>query len=75
MDPNLVANLKKVRKYFFVPIAVGFGISKREHLHALKPYADIAVVGSAIINIINKSKESDLENNVRDFISKLKMVK
>lgn len=75
LDQNLIANLKKVKKHFSVPIAVGFGISKKEHLQALKPYADIAVVGSAIINVINKSKESDLENNVGDFIGKLKMVK
>ena len=75
LDSNIVANLKKVKRYFSVPIAVGFGISKKEHLQALKQYVDIAVVGSAIINVINKSQESDLENNVGDFISKLKMVK
>lgn len=75
LDLNLITNLKRVRKYFSVSVAVGFGISKKEHLQALKPYADIAVVGSVIINVINKSKESDLENNVRDFIGKLKMVK
>lgn len=75
LDTNLIANLKKVKKYFSIPIAVGFGISKKEHLQALKPYADIAVVGSAIINVINKSKESNLETSVKDFISKLKMVK
>lgn len=74
LDPDLITNLKKVKKYFSVPIAVGFGISKKEHLQALRPYADIAVVGSAIISIINKSRESELENNVGDFIKKLKMV-
>lgn len=75
LDPNITTNLKKIKKYFSVPIAVGFGISKKEHLQTLSRYADIAVVGSAIINVINKSQESDLENNVGDFIRKLKMVK
>lgn len=75
LDPNIIPNLKIAKKYFSVPISVGFGISKKDHLRSLKPYADIAVVGSAIINIINKSEEPDLENNVRDFIGKLKMIK
>lgn len=75
LDPNIVANLKKVRKYFSIPIAVGFGISRKEHLNALKPYSDIAVVGSAIINIINQSKESDMERKISSFIKELKVVK
>lgn len=74
LDPNIVANLKKIRKYFSVPIAVGFGISKKEHLQALKPHVDIAVVGSAIIDLINKSKKSELEKNVKSFIHHLKMI-
>lgn len=75
LDPNLIRNLKKIRKYFPIPIAVGFGISKKKHLQELKPYADITIVGSAIIDMINKYEESDLENNVGDFIKKLKMVR
>lgn len=74
LDPNTVDYLKKLRKYFSVPIAVGFGISKKEHLEILAPYADIAVVGSKLINIINKSKKSELEKNIKSFISGLKMI-
>lgn len=74
LDPSLIANLKKVKKYFSVPIAVGFGISKKEHIKSVAPYTDIAVVGSAIIDIINNSKSSELEKNVGSFIKSLKMV-
>ena len=56
LDPKLISHLKKVRNVFKVPIAVGFGISKPEHVQAIKPYADIAIVGSAIIDIINSGK-------------------
>ncbi len=38
------------------PIAVGFGISKPEHINLLKSYADAFVVGSALVNIIEKKK-------------------
>lgn len=74
LDSNLTAFLKKVRQHFTIPIAVGFGISKKEHLQSLKGHADIAVVGSAIIDVINKSKENEIEKNVASFIRELKMV-
>ncbi len=72
LDPNLISNLKKVQKFFSIPIAVGFGISKREHLEKLSSHADIAVVGSAIIDIINKSKKINMEKNIGKFIKNLK---
>lgn len=74
LDPKIISNLIKLRNYFSVPIAVGFGISKREHIKALKNNADIAVVGSAIIDIINRSKGKSMEKNVESFIKGLKMV-
>lgn len=72
LDTNIAANLKRIKKYFSVPIAVGFGISKKEHLKALKPYADIAVVGSAFIDIINKSGKNNLEHNIASFIKSIR---
>lgn len=73
LDQNLVRNLKKIRKHFAVPIAVGFGISKREHMRSLKPYADITIAGSAIIDVVNKSNASNLEKNVENFIRAIKL--
>lgn len=41
-----------------VPLAVGFGISRREHVRAmLDAGADAIVVGSAFINMIERSRE------------------
>lgn len=57
LDKNLIEYLKRVRKYIKVPIAVGFGISTKEHLEKLYGYADIAVMGSKIINIYNSGEE------------------
>jgi tryptophan synthase alpha chain len=75
MDKNILSNLNRLRKYFSILIAVGFGISRPEHLKNIREYADIAVVGSAIIDVINNSKESEMTSNINDFITKLKMVK
>jgi len=74
LEQSVSSYLKKLRKYFSVPIAVGFGISKKEHIENIVPYADIAVVGSAIIDVINSSKSPELEKNVGSFIKSLKMV-
>lgn len=71
LNPNLIAYLKKIRPQFNIPIAVGFGISNKEHLDMLAPYADIAVVGSALIDVINKSSKENLEDNVKQFIYSL----
>lgn len=74
LSKDISLYLGKIRKYFSISIAVGFGISKKEHIKALKGHADIAVIGSAIIDIIDRSKEGLMEKNVRDFIAELKMV-
>ncbi len=71
LDPQLSSYLKTVKKYFSIPIAVGFGISKKEHIKMLEGQADIAVIGSAIINIINKSTPRKVEENISGFIKEL----
>ena len=48
--------LKRVKKYFKIPIAVGFGISSRKDVQMVEKYADIVVVGSAVLDVIDKSK-------------------
>jgi tryptophan synthase alpha chain len=68
IDPALATFLKRVRKSFNIPIAVGFGISNRAHVEAIKPYADIIVVGSALIDIINKTKPMQLQTTIKKFI-------
>ncbi len=73
MDKELTNYLERVRRFFNIPLAVGFGISKREHVKSLVGHADIAVVGSAVIDVINKSNKEDMESNIRRFISDLQV--
>jgi len=49
---KLVQRLRKVTK---LPIAVGFGISAPEQFASVGKYADAAVVGSAIVQVIERS--------------------
>jgi tryptophan synthase alpha chain len=46
--------LKEVRSRTTLPVAAGFGISRQEHMKALKGNADAAVVGSAIVDEIER---------------------
>ena len=75
IDPSLRSYLKKVKQVFSIPVAVGFGISQKEHVQALQKEADIAVIGSALIDIIAQSTKKERIKQISDFISSLKMVK
>ncbi|MFN4197228.1 MAG: tryptophan synthase subunit alpha [Caldimicrobium sp.] len=56
LPKDLKERLLKIKKCIEVPLAVGFGISKPEHVFNLKPYADAVVVGSALVKIIEEKK-------------------
>ncbi|MGC8833984.1 MAG: tryptophan synthase subunit alpha, partial [Armatimonadota bacterium] len=40
----------------FLPVIVGFGISKPEHVRAVADFADGAVVGSALVDFIAQNQ-------------------
>jgi len=64
--------VQRVRRFSDLPVAVGFGISKREHLVDVWRYADAAVVGSAIVSEIENAKSSDdAVRQVRAFANQL----
>lgn len=48
-------NLDTLKQQTSVPLGVGFGISKPEHITALIGHADIAIVGSALLNAYNEA--------------------
>lgn len=44
--------LKRIRAHSALPLALGFGISRPEHVAEVGRWADAAVVGSALVNVI-----------------------
>lgn len=50
--------VQRVRRFSDLPVAVGFGISKPEHVADVWRYADAAVVGSAIVNEIEQAQSA-----------------
>ncbi len=71
LDPMLVAYLKRVKRFISTPLAVGFGISKREHIEALQDVCDIAVIGSAIIEVVKKAEPTKRADAVKEFLDSL----
>ncbi|MBI2463379.1 tryptophan synthase subunit alpha [Candidatus Peregrinibacteria bacterium] len=70
LNPDLGSYIKKVKKYIKTPLALGFGISSKDQVSMALKYADIAVVGSKIINILNSSKK-DTINELKIFLKNL----
>ena len=64
--------VQRVRKFSDLPVAVGFGISKPEHVADVWRYADAAVVGSAIVSEIEQSESAaDAVSRVGQFARRL----
>jgi len=72
---SLAANVEplcnKLRALTDKPLAVGFGISKREHVEALSHYANGAVVGSAIMRIVDEQRSGSIEERLEAYLAEL----
>jgi tryptophan synthase alpha chain len=65
--------LKRARKVVKKnPLLVGFGISSKEDAQQIKELCDGIIVGSALISVIQKSKEKEMEENVCKFVKELR---
>ena len=67
------ALVRRLRKYTKLPIAVGFGISTSEQFSAVGNFADAAVVGSAIVQTIERNPGKEAES-VAQFVKQLSAV-
>jgi tryptophan synthase alpha chain len=61
----------RLRRYTQLPIAVGFGISTPEQFAAVGTFADAVVVGSAIVQTVEKSPAPSAPEAVAQLISNL----
>ena len=52
LPPQLIENVAWLREHTDLPICIGFGISRPEHVRTLAPVADGLIVGSALVRRI-----------------------
>jgi len=65
--------VERIRRYTKLPVAVGFGISNAEHVAQVAEFADAAVVGSAIVELIEHSTAETAPGAVSRFIKGLRL--
>jgi tryptophan synthase alpha chain len=65
--------VERIRRVSTLPVALGFGISKPEHVREVGQWADAAVVGSALVSVMAQSGASDdLDTRVEEYVRWLK---
>ena len=63
--------VERVRANTDLPIAVGFGLSRREHIEAVGKCADAAVIGSALVNVMDSAPPREVVAHAVRFLSGL----
>jgi tryptophan synthase alpha chain len=63
----------RIRRWSELPVAVGFGISNSEHVAQVGRFADAAVIGSAIVELIERSTAETAPGAVARFIMGLRL--
>ena len=60
--------VEAIRQHTDLPVLVGFGVSRREHVEAIREFADGAVVGSALLNAVDQSPPGQEVAAARAFV-------
>lgn len=72
VQKDIHRKLKQISAVTELPICVGFGISKPEHVKQLVKEAQGAIVGSALVDLIDRNLKNDLQGKAGNFIRLLK---
>ena len=71
LPEDLPAFIARVREGASLPLAVGFGISAREHVEEVGRIADAAIVGSAVVQAIREAPIERRHEAVRNLMERL----
>jgi tryptophan synthase alpha chain len=64
--------VRRLKQFTDLPIALGFGVSTPQHVEAISHFADAAVIGSAIVGLVEKTPAADAAQAVGDFVRSLR---
>jgi tryptophan synthase alpha chain len=73
LTSDAAAVVARIRRWTKLPIAVGFGISNAEHVAQVAEFADAAVIGSAIVELIERSAPEEAPGAVARYIKGLRL--
>ena len=63
--------VRRIREYSDLPILVGFGVSRREHVENIARFADGAVVASAMLDSVSRVPTEDAAETAARFVRQL----
>jgi len=66
LPPELLDQLRWLRTQTDLPLCVGFGISKPEHVRMLRDHVDGIIVGSAVVRRIEAARGKPMSDVVKD---------
>jgi tryptophan synthase alpha chain len=72
MTADAAALVARIRRWTTLPVVVGFGISNAQHAAQVGEFADAAVIGSAIVELIERSTAETAPGEVARFIKGLR---
>jgi tryptophan synthase alpha chain len=73
LPPDLVRLIRDLRAVTTKPVCVGFGISTPAQVAAVVRHADGAIVGSAIVGLVERlARDPALVRGVGEFVAELK---
>jgi len=72
MSQSLGDYIARVRSHTDLPLAIGFGISKPEHMRQVGEIAEGAIVGAALINALNTVSDDEKPAKAAEFVRDLR---
>ena len=64
--------VQRIRRHTVLPVLVGFGVSRADHVASIGRFADGAAVGSALMNAIDEAPRDRVIQAVRELVAGLK---
>jgi tryptophan synthase alpha chain len=64
--------VRRLKQFTQLPIALGFGISTPQHVEAVANFADAAVIGSAVVSLVERTPPEQAAAAVGDFVRSLR---
>ncbi len=72
LAPGLAEFVSRVKRETALPVAVGFGISSSSQVRAVGEYSDAVIIGSALIDVLDKTPSTRRVQEVKRFIAKMR---
>jgi tryptophan synthase alpha chain len=71
LPADLPEFIARVRRHTDLPLAVGFGVSRREHVAAIGQLCEAAAIGSAIIDVIERAPPDKRAERLHAYVAEV----